>query len=222
MRPEPSPEGARPLRIGLTGGIGSGKSTVAAVLVELGAGLVDADAQARAVTAAGGLAMEPIRAAFGSQVMSADGALDRDAMRTLAFADPSARAKLQAIVHPLVGQAMQSAATALAQAGHSVLLFDIPLLVEGGHWRTRLDAVWVVDCTEATQIQRVQARSALDAAAVQAIMAAQATRSQRRAHADAVIHNDGIDLPQLRAVVCALASRVGLSTPLAAGAHKTA
>jgi dephospho-CoA kinase len=203
----------RPWRVGLTGGIGSGKSTVAKMLVDQGAGLIDADLAARSVTAAAGAAIEPIRAAFGSAVIDAQGGLDRDAMRALAFSDPGARTRLQELVHPLVGQAMQTQAQALTQAGHAVLVYDIPLLVEGGRWARSLDLVWVVDCTEATQMQRVHERSGLDAPTVQAIMAAQASRAKRRAAADAVIYNEGLDLPALAQVVQALASRLGLVAP---------
>lgn len=185
-----------PLRLGLTGGIGCGKSTFAALLTERGAALIDADAIARAATAAQGSAMPAIAAAFGSTLITPDGALDRDAMRDLVYRDPGARARLEAIVHPLVGQAMERQADAAAAAGHALLVFDIPLLVEGGtHWRARLDAIAVVDCDPNLQIERVQARSGLGRAQIERIIAAQASRAARLAAADIVIFNGHATTP---------------------------
>jgi len=197
-------------RLGLTGGIGSGKSTVSAMLVAMGAALVDADANARAVTAAGGEAMAAIRAAFGDQMLTPDGALDRQRMRELAFRDPAAKQRLEAIVHPLVGRRGQEQLQAAQAAGKHCTVFDIPLLVESGRWRAQLDAVLVVDCPETTQIARVMQRSGLDEAGVRAIIAAQAPRRARLAAADAVIYNDGISLTQLQAEVAAFAQGFGL------------
>lgn len=202
---------ANVFRLGLTGGIGSGKSTVSGFLAELGAAVVDADAIARTVTAAGGAAMAPIRATFGNKMITPDGALDRQQMRTLAFTDASARQKLEAIVHPLVGQETRRQADAAVAAGHPCLVFDVPLLVESPHWRRQVDAVLVVDCTEPTQISRVVARNQLDPAAVQAIINAQVPRMRRLQAADAVILNDGIALMDLRREVTALAAGFGLS-----------
>jgi len=185
------------VRIGLTGGIGSGKSTVAAALVELGGALlVDTDAISRALTVPGGAAMAAIEARFGPAFVSADGALDRAAMRDLAFRDPTAKQALEAILHPMIG-AETTRQAALAAPGQRVV-FDVPLLVESGRWRRLVDRVLVVDCREETQIARVMARSGLSEAAVRAILAQQATRTQRRAAADAVIHNEGLTLPELR------------------------
>ena len=185
------------MRIGLTGGIGSGKSTVAAALVELGGALlVDTDAISRALTVPGGAAMAAIEARFGPAFVSADGALDRAAMRDLAFRDPTAKQALEAILHPMIG-AETTRQAALAAPGQRVV-FDVPLLVESGRWRRLVDRVLVVDCREETQIARVMARSGLSEAAVRAILAQQATRTQRRAAADAVIHNEGLTLPELR------------------------
>ena len=198
-------------RLGLTGGIGSGKSTVAACLADLGAAVMDADAIARAVTAPGGLAMASIREVFGDDMITAEGALNRDRMRSLAFADASARARLEAIIHPLVGQETWRQADAAARAGRRCLVFDVPLLVESAHWRAKVDAVLVVDCTVPTQVARVAARSQLDAAAVQAIIAAQSPRLRRLRAADAVVFNDGLSLQALRAEVDLLAPRFGLS-----------
>jgi dephospho-CoA kinase len=185
------------MRIGLTGGIGSGKSTVAAALVELGGALlVDTDAISRALTAPGGGAMAAIEARFGRPFVASDGALDRAAMRDLAFRDPAAKQALEGILHPMIG-AETARQAALAVPGQRVV-FDVPLLVESGRWRRLVDRVLVVDCDESTQIARVMARSGLSEGAVRAILAQQATRAQRRAAADAVIHNDGLTLSQLR------------------------
>ena len=185
------------MHIGLTGGIGSGKSTVAAALVELGGALlVDTDAISRSLTAPGGGAMPAIEAQFGARFVASNGALDRAAMRELAFHDPKAKQALEAILHPMIG-AETARQAALAAPGQHVV-FDVPLLVESGRWRRLVDRVLVVDCDEATQIARVMARSGLSEAAVRAILAQQATRAQRRAAADAVIHNEGLTLSQLR------------------------
>jgi len=188
-------------RLGVTGGIGSGKSTVAALCAEQGAAHIDADAIARAVTTAGGAAIPAIRATFGNAVIDAQGALERTRMRTLVFADPSARQQLEAIVHPLVGQAIERSMHAAQQRGCTLLVLDIPLLTESVYWLCRLDAVLVVDCLEATQMARVTARSGLARDTVHAIMASQNSRSVRRAAADWVLYNDGISLTQLRCEV---------------------
>ena len=191
------------MRIGLTGGIGSGKSTVAQALVALGGALlVDTDAIARALTLPGGAAMPAIAAAFGPGFVAADGALDRAAMRELAFRDPDAKRRLESILHPMIGDETARQA-ALAAPGQRVV-FDVPLLVESGRWRRQVDRVIVVDCSEATQIERVMRRSGLSEAAVRAILAQQASRTERRAAADAVIHNDGLTLEQLHIEVGAL------------------
>lgn len=184
------------LRLGLTGGIGCGKSTFAALLVERGAALIDADAIARATTAAQGSAMAAIAAAFGPALIAPDGALDRDAMRDLAYRDPTARTRLEVIVHPLVGQEMERQANRALAAGHDLLVFDIPLLVEGGaRWRAQLDAIAVVDCDRELQIERVRARSGLERPQVERIIAAQAGRAARLAAADIVIFNGRATTP---------------------------
>lgn len=198
----PSP----PVKIGLTGGIGSGKSTVAAVFASLGAVVIDSDAIARSLTAPGGAAIEALRQAFGADFIDATGALDRDRMRALAFSDADAKQRLEAILHPLIG------AQTLAQSqAHpdAPLVFDVPLLVESGSWRARVDRVCVVDCREDTQVQRVTARSGWTDDAVRAVIARQATRARRRAAADAVIYNDGIDLDTLAAQARALWQWIG-------------
>lgn len=196
--------------LGLTGGIGSGKSTVSAMLAALGAALVDADANARSVTASGGAAIAAIRAAFGDALIGADGAMDRQRMRELAFGDASAKQRLEAIVHPLVGALGRQQLAAARASGHACVVYDIPLLVESGRWRAQLDAVLVVDCRPEVQVARVMQRSGLSADAVQAIIAAQAPRALRLAAADAVIHNDGISLEQLRIEVDQFAQAFGL------------
>lgn len=197
-----------PLRLGLTGGIGSGKSTVAQMLAARGAAVIDSDAIARSVTAANGSAMPAIREAFGPEFLNPEGALDRERMRALVFSDPGAKLRLEAIVHPLVGLATQAQAQAAIQAGHTLLVFDVPLLVESPRWRKLVDLVLVVDCLETTQIERVIARSGLTREAVHNIIQAQATRAQRLAAADITVFNDGLDLAQLQRAVDGLALKV--------------
>src|SRR5574337_84633 len=196
--------------IGLTGGIGSGKSTVAAILQELGAAIVDADQIARALTAPGGGAIAAIRAQFGADFVTPDGALDRERMRAAAFGDPEAKRRLEAIVHPLVGAESRRQADAAVRAGRRCIVFDIPLLVESSHWRPLLDQVLVLDCTLQTQVDRVVARSNLSRDAVERIVAAQAPRLARLAAADIVIFNDGLSQAQLRSEVEQTAKRIGL------------
>jgi dephospho-CoA kinase len=175
------------LHIGLTGGIGSGKSTAAAAWAALGASVIDADAIARELTAAGGAAIGALRARFGDPVIGPDGALDRTRMRTLAFEDDGARAALEAILHPLIRDITAERA---AQANADVVVFDVPLLVESGQWRARVHKVLVIDCAEATQLHRVVQRPGWTQAAARAVIARQAPRALRREAADAVIHND--------------------------------
>jgi len=198
------------VRIGLTGGIGSGKSTVARILVNRGAILLDADQIAREMTQPGGLAMPSIVQTFGSEYMDASGALDRARMRNLAFSRPESRKQLEAILHPLVAQCTESRACAAEAAGRRLLVFDIPLLVESGHWPRQLDAVVVVDCRTETQIDRVMARNALDRKTIEGIIAAQSSRAVRRRAADAVLYNDQLSLEALQSQVDALATRFGL------------
>ena len=189
------------LRIGLTGGIGSGKSTVATLLATHGAAVIDTDAISRRLTATGGAALHAVAAAFGAEFIDATGALDRARMRALVFAEPRARLRLEAILHPLIGAETQRQAQAAAAR---VTVCDVPLLVESGGWRERVDKVLVVDCREATQIERVVARSGWTLAAAQAVVAQQASRAERRACADAVIYNDGIDEAELAVQLQAL------------------
>lgn len=189
------------MQLGLTGGIGSGKSTVARMMVNEGAALVDADACSRAATAAGGAAIAPIRETFGDAFIGADGALDRERMRQEVFHDPDARRRLESIVHPLVSQAMRAQARHAIDQGHWLVVFDIPLLVESGRWRQEMDGVLVVDCSPETQIARVITRNALTRSTIEAILASQASRERRLAAADCVICNDGLSLEALQAEV---------------------
>ena len=198
-------------RIGLTGGIGSGKSTVAGMLAARGAAVIDADAISRSLTAAGGRAMAPIAQAFGAHMVDAQGALDRQAMRQEVFRNPASKKHLEAIVHPLVSQITQAQAQAAIDAGRHVLVFDVPLLVESGErWRKQVDRVVVVDCDAETRRQRVAARSGLAPVEIDLIMAQQASRSARLAVADAVILNQDLPLAELEAKVAQLAANFGL------------
>ncbi|MBA3772932.1 MAG: dephospho-CoA kinase [Ramlibacter sp.] len=197
-------------RVGLTGGIGSGKTTVVQMLEQFGAAVIDADAISRGTTAAGGTAIGAIAARFGAGFITPEGALDRTRMRAQAYADPQARKHLEDIIHPLVGREAARQAEAALAAGAACIVFDIPLLVESGRWRAQVDRVLVVDCSAQTQVDRVVARSGLQPSEVLAIMAAQASRAQRLAAADIVICNEGLTLGQLRDKVVQVARRLGL------------
>lgn len=197
-------------RIGLTGGIGSGKSTVLQMFADRGAAVIDADAISRATTAPGGAAIPAIAQQFGADFIAADGALDRDRMRQHAYADPQARRALEAIIHPLVAAESARRVEAALAAGVPCIVFDIPLLVESARWRPQVDKVLVVDCSPETQVARVVARSALAPEAVRAIMGAQATREQRLAAADIVICNERLTLQELRDIVEQVARSFGL------------
>ena len=200
----------RSLRLGVSGGIGSGKSTVCQILGRQGARIIDADAISRASTAAGGLAIAAVRAAFGADFIDATGAMDRTQMRQLVFSDPQARARLEAIVHPLIAlEVERQAADAVAQ-GVRCIVFDLPLLVESRHWRKSLDRVLIVDCQTQTQVERVAQRSGLSAPEVQAIIAAQSTRAQRLQAADFVIFNEGRDLFEIEGELGQLGPQFGL------------
>lgn len=200
------------VRLGLTGGIGSGKSTVASLLAARGAAVVDADAIARELTASGGLAVPLIAVAFGQDFITPAGALDREKMRTLAYADPTARKRLESIIHPLVGLETQSRASIAASEGRACIVFDIPLLVESPTWRQKVDHVLVVDCTPEIQISRVMARSHLTRDAIEKIMASQAGRERRLAAADSVIFNVALSLEELADEVHQISHRFGLSS----------
>jgi dephospho-CoA kinase len=197
------------MRIGLTGGIGSGKSTVAGFLREAGAAIVDTDAISRALTGPGGAAMSAIADQFGAGFVTADGALDRERMRALAFSDVGAKRRLEAILHPLItAQALAEASAATSP----LIVFDVPLLVESGRWRARLSRVLVIDCSAETQIERVLQRPGWTRERIAGALAAQTTREARRAAADAVLVNDGLPLVKLRNEVLGLAARWGCET----------
>jgi dephospho-CoA kinase len=180
--------------VGLTGGIGSGKSVVAKLFAERGVSIVDTDQIARGLTAPHGAAMPDILAEFGRDMAGADGAMDRARMRELVFRDPDAKRRLEAILHPRIRDAVAAAA---AIAGGPYVMFDVPLLVESGTWKARVDRVLVVDCPEEVQLQRVMQRNGLPEDQVRAIMAAQVPRAVRLAAADDVVDNSGKleDLP---------------------------
>jgi dephospho-CoA kinase len=183
--------------VGLTGGIGSGKTTVADMFAARGAAIIDTDQIAHALTAPGGLAIQEIKGQFGEAFLTPEGAMDRAAMRAYVFQEPAAKARLEAILHPLIRIETERAA---AQALGDYLIFAVPLLVESRNWKHRVSRVLVVDCQEETQVRRVISRSGLAESQVRAIMQAQATRTERLAAADDVIDNDGdaIDLvPQV-------------------------
>lgn len=192
------------MQIGLTGGIGSGKSTVAACWAALGATIIDTDALARQLSAAGGAAIPELVRVFGPGVIDAQGALDRARMRELAFGNPEMKRRLEGILHPMISAETQRLAAA-SQA--EFIVFDVPLLVESGRWRQRVERVLVVDCSEALQRERVRQRSGWDEAAIDQVIAQQASRAQRRAAADAVIVNEGLSLEALQAEVSALAEQ---------------
>jgi dephospho-CoA kinase len=193
-----SPALSAPLRVGLTGGIGSGKSTVAVMLAQLGAVVIDTDAISRELTAPGGAALPAIAARFGVEAIAADGALDRAWMRQRVFADAAARQQLEGVLHPMIGAEVQRRSEA---AGAAPRVYDVPLLAESLHWRSRVQRVLVVDCSEETQVQRVMQRSQWSEETVRRVIAQQAPRAQRRAIADAVIFNEGLGLDALAAQV---------------------
>ncbi|MBK8019696.1 MAG: dephospho-CoA kinase [Betaproteobacteria bacterium] len=174
--------------VGLTGGIGSGKTAVADLFAALGAGVVDTDAIAHELTAPGGAGIASIAARFGQGVIAADGRLDRARMREIAFADANARKDLEAILHPLI---RAESRRRVAESDASYVVLVVPLLVESGNYRAVVDRIAVVDCSRETQIARTMARSGLDRAQVERIMNAQVARETRLAAADDVIDNDG-------------------------------
>ena len=201
---------AKPFSVGLTGGIGSGKTTVANLFAARGATIVDTDAIARKLTLPGGVAIDAIRAEFGPVAIDVSGAMDRAAMRAQVFADPAAKARLESILHPLIRQQCEQAA---AEAKGAYVIFDVPLLLESEHWRKRVARILVVDCPEELQVSRVMARSRMSEQQVRAIMAAQTSRQQRLEAADDVIVNDGItaallpEIDRLHAFYLQLASQ---------------
>ena len=195
------------LVIGLTGGIGSGKSTVAQMLIKNSGSLIDADKISHAITLPGGRAVAAIAEIFGDEYITTEGALDRARMRQKVFDNPAARKQLEDIIHPLVEEEVS---TTLASCGDPLAVVDIPLLVESTHWRTRFDMIVVVDCTESTQSNRVRARSGWTTTNTQAVIRMQAPRTQRLAAADVVIKNEHLTLVELSSSVNALVCSLGL------------
>ncbi len=190
--------------IGLTGGIGSGKTTVANLFAELGAAVVDTDVIAHELTGAQGAAMPDIVDAFGASVLRPDGSLDRVAMRQLCFSDPTARKRLESILHPMI---RSESAVRCDRADYApYVLLVVPLLIESGAYRGRIDRLLVVDCDEDLQVSRVMERSGLTAAEVRDIMATQASRAERLAAADDIVTN-GASRDELQAQVLALHQR---------------
>jgi dephospho-CoA kinase len=193
--------------IGLTGGIGSGKTAVSNLLAQLGAGIVDTDLIAHQITAPGGKAIPLIRDHFGAEFIDNGGALDRAKMRSLVFQNLEAKKALEAITHPLIRQETLRQVGQLADAGAPYLLLVVPLLIESGTWIDQIDYLVVVDCPEETQIQRVMHRSNLSRTEVEAILKTQTSRQERLALANAVIDNQG-KLSELKAAVQELHQKI--------------
>ena len=193
--------------MGLTGGIGSGKTTVAHMLADCGVAIIDADAISRSLTEAGGAALMPIRKFFGEEVIGTDGALNRSVMREIVFTQPANREKLEAIIHPLVQMRISAA---IQNAPGDLVVLDIPLLVESPRWRKQVDLVVVVDCSMETQVSRVMQRNGWSASTVEAIIRTQATRGDRLKAADVVIFNEKLSLYTLRFQVNSLRKQLGL------------
>ena len=189
-------------RIGITGGIGSGKSTVSQLFEACGSFIIDADQIARSLTLDNGAAIDAIRQSFGGDFITASNALDRDKMRAAVFQQQAKKQQLEVILHPLIKRTIfEKYAWACKHSQQPLVIFDIPLLAESTQWSPRLDYVVVVDCSESTQISRVMARNQLSEDAVRAIMAQQATRAQRLRKADAVLWNETTSLQALGAEV---------------------
>jgi dephospho-CoA kinase len=184
-------------RIGLTGGIGSGKSTMAGLLKQRGWDVIDADALSRQLTAPHGAAMPEIQRLFGDQFVAEDGSLQRERMRELVFKQPQAKLQLQSLLHPMVLDLINASEIQIKREGKPLVVLDIPLLVESVHWRQKLDRVLVIDCSAETQIRRVTKRSHLAPALVKQIMETQASRAQRLSAADWVVFNDSDNLQYL-------------------------
>lgn len=197
-------------RIGLTGGIGSGKSTAAAMFADLGAYVIDADAISRSVTAPHGSAIPPIKSQFGASFIHTDGSLNREKMRDLIFTDVHAKQSLENIIHPLLKLEIQRQFETAELARSKLVVYDIPLLVESGYWRQVVDQVVVIDCSPQTQIDRVMARNSLLRQDVEKIIASQASRINRLKAADVIIFNERITVDQLRHEVSQVARNFGL------------
>jgi dephospho-CoA kinase len=192
-----------PLVIALTGGIGSGKSSVANLLAQAGAAVIDTDEIAHQLTAAGQPGARAVGEAFGAEYLSPDGALDRAHMRELVFSDKPAKQKLEALLHPMIRAEVAARLAAAEATRPPYVVLVVPLLIETGAYRNLARRVLVVDCAEDEQVARVMRRSHLAPEAVAAIMANQVNRAERLRHADDIVLNDA-DLPALRAAVAAL------------------
>jgi dephospho-CoA kinase len=201
---------ANALRLGLTGGVGSGKSTAARIFQEMGASIIDADAISREVTAPGGAAIFALQSLFGSKMLTDEGALDRVRMRDLIYSNPIAKTQLERIVHPLVGKAISHQAHSAEASGAQCIVFDIPLLVESNHWRETLHRILVIDCSEASQAERVMTRSGLTLSEVQSIVFAQSSRAQRLKAADIIVFNDGVTIEEFAQQIRKIGQHFGL------------
>jgi dephospho-CoA kinase len=198
----------QPTRLGLTGGIGSGKSTVASMFASLGAAVIDADAISRSLTAPQGIAIEAIKLEFGDAMVHTNGALDRNRMRDLVFTDAGAKKRLENIIHPLIKLEIQQQDQEAVNVGIDLIVYDIPLLVESDSWRAKLDKVLVIDCLETTQISRVMLRNSLKREAIEKIIGSQASRKMRNHAADMLIFNDSITVEQLHEHVVQIAQLI--------------
>jgi dephospho-CoA kinase len=198
----------QPKRLGLTGGIGSGKSTVAIMFNALGVVVIDADAISRSLTAPHGAAIEAISMQFGKVMINIDGSLDRSRMRDLVFTDSGAKKRLESIVHPLIKLEIQRQDQLAVVSGAQLIVYDIPLLVESSNWRSILTHVLVIDCLAQTQINRVVARNLLKPEDVEKIIVNQASRKMRNNAADILIFNDSITVEQLREQVTQVAQHL--------------
>jgi dephospho-CoA kinase len=183
--------------VGLTGGIGSGKSTVAKLLAQWGATVLDADQISRNMTQAQGEAISAIQDAFGADLITPEGALNREKMRSLVFSDPQAKLQLESILHPRVESALLRLAQEATLQGQALIVLDIPLLAESKRWLERLDRILVMDCSEDTQVERVMQRSQLSPEQIMNIIRSQSSRQNRLALADWVILNDHVSLLEL-------------------------
>ncbi len=198
----------QPARLGLTGGIGSGKSTVANMFSALGAVVIDADAISRSLTTPHGAAIEAIKLQFGEGMINADSSLNRDRMRELVFTDISAKKRLEATLHPLIKLEMQRQDQVAMTSGTKLIVYDIPLLVESQNWRAILDQILVIDCLHSTQINRIMQRNNFKQIDVEKIIASQASRKMRNSAADKMIFNDSITIEQLREQVTHVAKHL--------------
>jgi dephospho-CoA kinase len=198
------------IRLGLTGGIGSGKSTVATMITSFGAAMIDADAISKRLTASNGEAISTIKEQFGELFINKDGSLNRNHMRDLIFSDSDAKRRLEKIIHPLVKIEIERQDQLAVSLGKRLIVYDIPLLVESSNWRPALDNVLVTDCLEQTQIDRVILRNGLKAEEIQKIIASQTSRKIRNSAADMLIFNDSISIEQLRQQVKQVSQHFGL------------